>query len=177
MRQHIVPDLTGKKFGTLNVIKRVSNLDYKYSSWLCKCDCGKEIITRGTSLRSGNTKSCGCRRARSQKHRFKPFASTLTQISRIDKTNQRETMTYEEFLTFTKLATCYYCGRNLVWRTHQNRHWNLDRIDIKTNCVPCCSLCNRMKSNMIQNEFISHCQKIVNHAGNDTSSLSEVKRE
>lgn len=28
--------------------------------WLCQCDCGKSFITAGHSLRSGETKSCGC---------------------------------------------------------------------------------------------------------------------
>ena len=28
--------------------------------WLCQCDCGKEVIVRGASLTTGNTKSCGC---------------------------------------------------------------------------------------------------------------------
>lgn len=28
--------------------------------WLCRCDCGKEFVTLGKSLRSGLTKSCGC---------------------------------------------------------------------------------------------------------------------
>ena len=28
--------------------------------WLCKCDCGKEIIVRSDNLKSGKTKSCGC---------------------------------------------------------------------------------------------------------------------
>lgn len=28
--------------------------------WLCKCDCGNEVITRGEHLRKGATKSCGC---------------------------------------------------------------------------------------------------------------------
>lgn len=30
------------------------------SYWLCKCDCGKEVVVRTDLLTSGNTKSCGC---------------------------------------------------------------------------------------------------------------------
>lgn len=51
-------DLTGQKFGKLKVV------EYSYSKdkphWLCICDCGKEIIVNGNSLKRGNTKSCGC---------------------------------------------------------------------------------------------------------------------
>ena len=28
--------------------------------WRCKCECGKEVIVQGQTLRSGRTKSCGC---------------------------------------------------------------------------------------------------------------------
>jgi hypothetical protein len=52
-------DLTGRKFGRLRVIKRTEN-NKNEPQWLCQCDCGKAIITRGWSLRSGHTQSCGC---------------------------------------------------------------------------------------------------------------------
>ncbi len=48
-------DLTGKKFGRLTVLKYAGS-----SKWECKCECGNTKIIRGDSLRSGNTKSCGC---------------------------------------------------------------------------------------------------------------------
>ena len=59
-------DLTGRKFGRLTVIEQAE--DYitpnklKIAQWLCKCDCGNEIVARGASLtRARNaTKSCGC---------------------------------------------------------------------------------------------------------------------
>ena len=58
-------DLTGKKFGRLTVIKQVE--DYinphgtHYAQWLCECECSdKQIIVRGTDLKNGHTKSCGC---------------------------------------------------------------------------------------------------------------------
>lgn len=55
-------DLTGKIFDRLTVIKRVENDKSNRTMWLCKCSCGKEIIVRGSSLTSGNSKSCGCYR-------------------------------------------------------------------------------------------------------------------
>ena len=48
-------DLTNKKFGRLTPIQYAGK-----SKWLCKCDCGKEIITTTNYLKSGHTKSCGC---------------------------------------------------------------------------------------------------------------------
>lgn len=57
-------NLTGKRFGRLTVLC----LDHKKPRkdggnilfWLCKCDCGNEVVVRGDNLRSGNTISCGC---------------------------------------------------------------------------------------------------------------------
>ena len=28
--------------------------------WLCKCECGEEVLVKGTNLRNGGTTSCGC---------------------------------------------------------------------------------------------------------------------
>ena len=54
-------DLTGQKFGRLTVIK-YAYTKKKAAYWLCKCDCGKEIIIMANSLLSNKTKSCGCLR-------------------------------------------------------------------------------------------------------------------
>lgn len=31
-----------------------------HSDWLCKCDCGNSKIARGSHLKEGDIKSCGC---------------------------------------------------------------------------------------------------------------------
>ena len=53
-------DLTGQKFGKLTVIESAGKLDGRRYHWLCQCECGKEKVVLGSSLTSGNTKSCGC---------------------------------------------------------------------------------------------------------------------
>ena len=61
-------DLTGKRFGNLTVLSRAD--DYitpkgcHKTQWLCKCVCGKRIITLATHLKSGHTSSCGCSHAK-----------------------------------------------------------------------------------------------------------------
>ena len=56
-------DLTGQRFGKLTVISKVpQKYNDGFTRWLCKCDCGKEVIARTNNLRSGHTKSCGCTR-------------------------------------------------------------------------------------------------------------------
>ncbi len=53
-------DLTGERFGRLIVVKMVDNDKWGHHRWLCFCDCGQEVIVVCGSLRSSNTKSCGC---------------------------------------------------------------------------------------------------------------------
>lgn len=42
-------DLTGKRFRYLTIIKRTSK-NNRGSVWLCKCDCGNEVILPTTHL-------------------------------------------------------------------------------------------------------------------------------
>lgn len=54
-------------------------------------------------------------------------------------------------------SSCFYCWENTA-------RW-IDRVDNNTwyteqNCVPCCSVCNKMKLNYDNNFFINHIKKI-----------------
>lgn len=60
-------DLAGNRFGHLTVVKReknhISDSGKTVSAmWLCKCDCGNEIVVQGLNLKNGHIKSCGCYR-------------------------------------------------------------------------------------------------------------------
>lgn len=57
MPQYI--DIKGQRFGLLTVVSREQSKNEK-AMWLCQCDCGNTVVARGSSLRSGHTKSCGC---------------------------------------------------------------------------------------------------------------------
>lgn len=52
-------DLTGKKFGKLEVIG-VHDTGSRKTYYVCQCDCGNVKVVRADSLISGATKSCGC---------------------------------------------------------------------------------------------------------------------
>ena len=54
-------DETGNVYSRLTVLEK----DKERSpggkiKWICQCDCGNIHSVMGHSLRSGNTKSCGC---------------------------------------------------------------------------------------------------------------------
>ena len=53
-------ELTGQRFGKLTAVKWVSTNRQGNSEWLCKCDCGKEVVVNSQRLKSGKTKSCRC---------------------------------------------------------------------------------------------------------------------
>jgi hypothetical protein len=54
-----VVDLTGQRFGLLTVVDRRGSIGGE-AAWRSRCDCGGENVTRGSLLRKGKTKSCGC---------------------------------------------------------------------------------------------------------------------
>ncbi|MCC6691363.1 MAG: hypothetical protein IT235_07500 [Bacteroidia bacterium] len=72
-RKHRVKqDIIGKRFGRLTAIK-VINQDYIGAVWLCKCDCGNEIMVRRKYLISKETESCGCRLKESMENENNPM--------------------------------------------------------------------------------------------------------
>lgn len=52
-------NLTGARYGKLTVISPAGSRG-GHMYWNCRCDCGNEKVARGSHLRSGNVKSCGC---------------------------------------------------------------------------------------------------------------------
>ena len=75
-----IKDITGQKFGKLTVLSCEGKLDGKNIYWKCQCECGNITIKNGNSLRSGNTKSCGCMKYRGfKKHNELQTKETLIQ--------------------------------------------------------------------------------------------------
>lgn len=52
-------EMIGKKFGKLTPVEVLKEKKL-HLLYRCVCDCGNEVEAMGNSLRSGNTKSCGC---------------------------------------------------------------------------------------------------------------------
>lgn len=61
--------LTGGTFDRLTVLERAGSDNDKRAVWRCKCACGSIAHVRGTDLRRGHVRSCGClRRETMTKH-------------------------------------------------------------------------------------------------------------
>jgi len=52
--------MKGKVFGLLTVLEKASKRDNGEVIWSCHCECGRIKPVRGTLLREGRIKSCGC---------------------------------------------------------------------------------------------------------------------
>ena len=56
----LVKDETGSTYGRLTVVERAQDARRGLATWRCECICGEVVNVPGSSLRNGNTKSCGC---------------------------------------------------------------------------------------------------------------------
>lgn len=54
-------DLTGQRYNKLTVLGPAENIGSR-TAWLCRCDCGREVVIKSVRLRSGRAVSCGCMR-------------------------------------------------------------------------------------------------------------------
>ena len=55
-------DLTGHRSGRLVVIREYGRSKDGQVTWLCRCDCGGEVVVTSGHLCDEHTKSCGCLR-------------------------------------------------------------------------------------------------------------------
>jgi hypothetical protein len=60
MTSGVYKDLTGEKFGRLEVVERIKKNKRIYYKCICNCESGTEKLIRSDSLTSGKTVSCGC---------------------------------------------------------------------------------------------------------------------
>ena len=82
-----VIDMTGQRCGQLIVVERdLKPHNGKEAWWICKCDCGNVKSIRGSDLRRGKTKSCGCLSIQQAKENIK-IAQQNTY--KVDLTNKK----------------------------------------------------------------------------------------
>jgi hypothetical protein len=144
-------NLTGKKFGRLIVLGFVKRKGNKYY-WHAKCDCGNEKIVRICSLKSGNTKSCGCFQRKKAKEigtthgmrkaRFYRVWSAIKQ--RCLNKNYREAKYYggrgikicDRWLKFEGFKRDMYKSYLEHVKEFGEKQTSIDRIDANGNYVP-----------------------------------------
>jgi hypothetical protein len=82
-------------------------------------------------------------------------------------------LSFEEFLAFTKIKSCYYCNKTIHWEEYSSTNnqlnpmrYYLDRKEndkgySKENCVVCCTECNFLKRDMAHNDFLRVCINVA----------------
>lgn len=120
----------------------------KFAYFECRCDCGNVIWTRGTNLRYGTTKSCGCYKRDAinksiQKHfssKTKLYNTWLAMKRRCYNSNSESYYLYGE----RGIKVCEeWLGENgfinfKIWALSNGYQENLtiDRIDVNGNYEP-----------------------------------------
>jgi len=159
----------------------------KYGRWVveCKCDCGGKIRAEQSNLFHGRTTHCGCeytapnkgqRTQRVETHLFYQYKVAAKQRG------LQFSLTFEQFSTLIA-QECYYCGdapriRRLT-KYCEGAANGVDRIDnclgyMPENCVPCCSICNRAKNEMIAAEFVKWAGRVTAHCALPRLALQQT---
>ena len=179
-------NIIGLKFEKLTVIESLSERgNVNQIRYKCICDCGKEHITSGESIRSGKSKSCGCNRLtppNKNKDRIDAIWKQLFKSTIEKRSKKRKIISDITFDYFKEISQkpCFYCG--LIESNFQNdrsvitefvsdtviRYNGIDRVDsnkgyTKDNSVPCCKYCNTAKNIMTQIEFKQFIKRVYEY--------------
>lgn len=163
-----ITDITGERYGRLVAIRMVEVKD-RFAMWECQCDCGKVTICRGSNLRNGKTKSCGCLRI--ELLEVEEYESSFNRIVANMKYSAQKRgyewhLSNEEVREITK-RNCFYCGigpEQICGHKKESfpngiyTYNGIDRIDnargyIIDNVVACCRWCNYAKKTRTISEF------------------------
>ena len=117
IQERCLKDLTGQKFGRLTVLHRQIDNNKKAVCWLCRCECGREVVVQSSNLKSGHTTSCGCYKNESHGGKFKDL--TGQRFGRLIVVKQIENkVTKADTLQAQWLCKCD-CGNETVTITNR----------------------------------------------------------
>lgn len=187
MRGYRLQDLTGKRFGSWTVLRRVANIlrsdgRNMYVAWECVCDCGFKRIHKSASVKKSH--QCRFCLGRSRKPRFGPREAVLREFfsnyrSSAKRRGHEWSLQEEKFREIVE-SPCFFCGSPPKSRT-TNRHGRkkksrqqhpmngIDRLNnlfgyTEKNSVPCCITCNRAKLQMSASDYVEHCKNVWKHS-------------
>ena len=165
-------NLKGQRFGRLLVIERGETIKGGFSTWKCKCDCGKDKIAVGVRLKNGQCSSCGCLLKEQMKQRFRTHGKSGTVEYKLFKdARKRAKEFHREFnLNMSDISIPSECPilHIPLISSHNgpptNNSPSLDRIDsskgyIKGNVKVISMRANRLK----QDSSIEELQNIISY--------------
>ena len=184
-----VIDLTGNIYGEVSVIcrdyEKEENSTGKSKYWKCKCLCGKIFSPSGSNLRSGTTKSCGCKsggKGKSKNTKQNEWIIEGNAVIGITSKNESFTIDLEEF---DKVKD--YCWRKSVneyiianGKNFKNEIIWIHRVIMNPSDLEIVDHRDWDKTNNRKNNFIicTNSQNNVNikRKSNNTSGYTGVKK-
>ena len=186
-----VKDLVGQKFGRLKVIRREGSTKEGRAQWLCKCECGREIVVGGTLLRRGFTKSCGCYRSELMKVKRSKYVAYkgewITQSQLAEKlglaastiTQRRQLSGKREDWYRKKKETRRWRGRAVVCVVYNGQKMTLKELSQVTG-IPDSTLRYRyrtgVRGRMLIRETGTSKARKEKHAVEETIEIREYQR-
>lgn len=149
-------------------LKHITTKVYTFKCNNAECNKTLRVQWGHLSRRSNLCASCSAKRTRLkviQKHQLRPFEARYRRfLNKAKEGNKINNLTYEDFLLFTHIGQCHYCGCPIDWRV--KHAYNLDRIDdalpySTQNCVVCCGLCNFTKRNVFSYGEFTKIGKVI----------------
>ena len=179
-------DIVNKKYGKIYV-KSIDHIDKRNIPgrqitrvyYNCICDCGTEKVIIRNSIINRFAKGCGC--VSKEKRLSLILENNTDKISKYLYNNLKASCKYinREFkLSFEEyklliLKNCHYCKippiklcNKAEVKKYGDFYYNgIDRMDnsigyIFENCITCCYICNRGKSNMKYEDFLNYIKHI-----------------
>ena len=134
-------DLLGQRYGQLLVIARAGHVR-RFAAWLCKCDCGNEVVVRSDKLRGGRKLTCGSYEKHSR------WGGKTTEFRK-----EHNSWSHMILRCYSPTLKSYpnYGGRGITvcdrWRTsftdfladmgpRPGERYSIDRIDVNGNYEP-----------------------------------------
>lgn len=135
-----IEDLSCFKFGLLKPLKMVQPINKK-TMWLCKCDCGNEIVAYASNLKNGHAKSCGCIKYTAKKLSTKRIYTIYRGI--ISRCFNKSDKNYLKYGAKGITVCDEWKGENglfnfVDWSYNNgySEHLSIDRIDVNGNYEP-----------------------------------------
>ncbi len=136
-----IKDMTGLKFEKLTVISFAYNKGSGgHSYWNCKCSCGNKLIARGSHLRIGQTKSCGCLSAEIGRNFLKVYANSDAHKGAKNPAWKGKKTKYSSIHAWLSnnfiKTTCEECGskKNLDWALIKGKKHDHERDNYMILC-------------------------------------------
>lgn len=144
-------DLIGQRFGRLVVLEEAGRDKWGSTMWRCRCGCGAIKVVRGSSLRGGLTRSCGCLIVELSRLRCGEdnpnYNPNLTDEERIYNRDYSEYTEWRTAVFERDDFTCQYCGDNrggnLVAHHFESYTDNPELRTLLENGITLCEECHK----------------------------------